>query len=302
MKPHANIVKNLKVVNPVNGALEFQLFPFSDITKFNHKRTLNYYTLLLITKGSGKGVVDFSEFSFQGKSLLLVHPFQRFMLKNAVELEGFAVQFNYSLLSVPEEHFVASLSSATFNDWFTLLQLSRVEASVFLNHISSMYEEEALSGGLVPANLMVLLSSVLDKVVQVKFQGDITLKRLKTNRAQSKPALAIIDLIETNYRTVHEPELYVSLAKSSVDRIALDCKFYFNKTLAQLLTERLILEANKLLYLTTDSVEQIAVALGFKNEIVFHDFYFEYDAISPELFRAAVKVSNAFTRSVGTVK
>ncbi|WP_291131687.1 hypothetical protein [Flavobacterium sp. UBA7682] len=280
------------IVDKQSGQLKFKLFPIKNVASFDHKRHVNYYTILVIAKGKGTGAVDFSEFIFLGKTLLFFYPFQQFVLRNCDDIEGYAIQFHHSLLAVPEKDFISSFGSLDFGDWYTHLNLSRVELSVFYNIIDKMYDDLQQCDEVVSNTLMSLLSGFLDKAFQVKFYKNMNSDQTTNLPSQLLFGVYIRELIEANFTTAYRPELYAQLCKTTVKKIESDCLLYFDKTLIQLLAERLILEANRLLYLTNDSMGQIADILGFKNERVFAEFFFESSQISPELFRSLVRGSS----------
>jgi AraC family transcriptional regulator, transcriptional activator of pobA len=45
--------KVFTLVNPLNGKLAFKIFSFRDNSSFDHLQRLNYYSVILITKGQG---------------------------------------------------------------------------------------------------------------------------------------------------------------------------------------------------------------------------------------------------------
>ena len=59
----------LTLINPQNGNLAFKIFSFENNVIFDHIQRLNYYSIIWITKGSGKVKADFSEYDFKEYSL-----------------------------------------------------------------------------------------------------------------------------------------------------------------------------------------------------------------------------------------
>jgi AraC family transcriptional activator of pobA len=91
---------------------------------------------------------------------------------------------------------------------------------------------------------------------------------------------------------LHTSSDYAGLmhASTKLNRVS---KTYFNKTLSSLITERIIIEAKRELYLTSKPVKLIAYELGFKDEFYFSRFFKNKVAVSPQLFRDTVGFDRA---------
>jgi AraC family transcriptional regulator, transcriptional activator of pobA len=67
-------------------------------------------------------------------------------------------------------------------------------------------------------------------------------------------------------------------------------KTYFNKTLTELISERIVIEAKRELYLTNKSVKEIAYELGYEDEHYFSRFFKTNADVSPQIYRETVGV------------
>ncbi len=65
-------------------------------------------------------------------------------------------------------------------------------------------------------------------------------------------------------------------------------KTHFNKTLTDLISERIIIEAKRELYLTHKSIKEIAFDLGYNDEHYFSRFFKVNADVSPQMFRETV--------------
>ena len=70
-------------------------------------------------------------------------------------------------------------------------------------------------------------------------------------------------------------------------------KTHFNKTLTDLISERIIIEAKRELYLTTKAVKEIAYELGYIDEYYFSRFFKNNADISPQAYRDTVGFGRA---------
>nr|GFC51355.1 hypothetical protein [Tanacetum cinerariifolium] len=101
------------------------------------------------------------------------------------------------------------------------------------------------------------------------------------------------DAINTHYRHLHTAGEYADLLRVPARSLTRLVKSHYQKTLSQLITERIIMEAKRELYLTSQSVKAIAFALGFGDEYYFSRFFKKNTAVSPQFFRESVGFAKA---------
>lgn len=71
----------------------------------------------------------------------------------------------------------------------------------------------------------------------------------------------------------------------------LSVKKQFSKSPSQLINERVILEAKKLLHLTYKSIKEIAQELNFEDEFYFSRYFKKNVGVSPSSYRKNVGIS-----------
>lgn len=92
------------------------------------------------------------------------------------------------------------------------------------------------------------------------------------------------DAIEKHYKTKHSANEYALLLNISSKALAKTIKVHFKKTLTNLISERIIIEAKRELYLTSKTVKEIAYELGYEDEYYFSRFFKNNANVSPQLF------------------
>lgn len=98
----------------------------------------------------------------------------------------------------------------------------------------------------------------------------------------------LMDSIEQNYKAMHTAGDYANLLNVSAKTLARVSKTYFNRTLTDLISERIIIEAKRELYLTSKSVKEIAYDLGFNDEYYFSRFFKNNADVAPQIYRDTV--------------
>jgi AraC-like DNA-binding protein len=127
----------------------------------------------------------------------------------------------------------------------------------------------------------------------------ITTSRLKTEQ-QPESLELVSDLeepfvlqhlkvaIEKDFKKKHTASDYAEALNISAKALAKITKSYFNKTLTELISERIIIEAKRELYLTRKTVKEIAYELGYEDEHYFSRFFKNNTDISPQAYRETV--------------
>ncbi|MEX0662390.1 MAG: helix-turn-helix domain-containing protein [Balneolaceae bacterium] len=79
----------------------------------------------------------------------------------------------------------------------------------------------------------------------------------------------------------------------SAKALATITKKHFNKTLTELISERIIIEAKRELYLTNKPIKEIAFELGYEDEYYFSRFFKKNADVSPQFYRETVGFGKA---------
>jgi YesN/AraC family two-component response regulator len=96
------------------------------------------------------------------------------------------------------------------------------------------------------------------------------------------------DAIEEHFKNKHSASDYADMLNISPKALAKLAKTHFNKTITDLIAERIIVEAKRELYLTNKPVKEIAYELGYDDEYYFSRFFKTNADVSPQLYRDTV--------------
>jgi AraC-like DNA-binding protein len=129
----------------------------------------------------------------------------------------------------------------------------------------------------------------------------ISASRIKSEFTDNKPLAKLEpkklqqlkDLIEHQFKTVHSTTEYSSQLNISQKALSKLVKVHYNKTFKELLTERIIIEAKRELYLTNKTVKEIAHEMGYEDEYYFNRLFKKNTDISPQLYRSNVGFGKA---------
>lgn len=282
------------LINPKTGNLAFKLFALEDNSHFDDIQRLNYYSMIWIKKGKGKLKVDFSEYDFSENQFLAFAPYQPFMLKPSDLIEAVVIHFHPDFFCIHKHHAEVACNGVLFNNIYEP-PFVKIDSSAenTINMILEQIKIEMQNTALAQYELLI---SYLKIIL-------ITVSRLKKEQ-QLEPILAVENetpfilqnlknFIETHYKTKHSPSDYANLLNISPKALAKITKDHFNKTLTNLISERIIIEAKRELYLTNKAVKEIAFDLGYDDEHYFSRFFKNNADISPQLYRDTVGFARA---------
>lgn len=287
--PHA-----LTLVHPQTGHLAFKVYEFQDNCPFDHIQRLNYFSLIWVQEGRGRAKADFSEYDFEAGCLFAFSPYQPFMLLADGPLRGTVVHFHPDFFCILKHQEEVACNGVLFNNLYQspFVRLD-AQAAGTLGMAIQQIRIEMQDIGLAQHELLV---SYLKIIL-------ITASRLK---AAEEPALLPAELpnepfilqtlkqaIEQHFREKHAPSDYADLLSITPKALARLTKAHFNKTLSDLIAERIIMEAKRELYLTNKPVKEIAYSLGYEDEHYFSRFFKNNADVSPQLYRETVGFGRA---------
>lgn len=277
------------MINEQNGNLAFKIFSFEDAHAFDHVQRQNYFSLIWITEGCGKLKADFADYSFEAGALLSFSPYQPFMIYDSADVKGHAIHFHSDFFCILKHHKEVSCNGLLFNNVYDPpITLINESTAAQLTTLIKQIKAEMQNPALAQYELLVsYLKILLINVTRLKSEQLPAHKELK---ADGEPFVLqkLKDAIEEHYKTKHSASDYADMLHVSPKALGKIAKSYFNKTLTDLIAERIIIEAKRELYLTKKPVKEIAAELGYQDEYYFSRFFKNNANISPQVYRDTV--------------
>jgi AraC family transcriptional regulator, transcriptional activator of pobA len=278
------------LVNPENGNLAFKIFSFEDNCSFDHIQRNNYYSLVWVTSGKGNVKSDFSEYDFVENTLFAFAPYQPFMFVSVEKVNGICIQFHPDFYCIHMHQKEVACNGVLFNNIyeppFTLIDAT---ASETFNMLIAQMKTEMQQAALAQYELLVsYLKILLITASRLKTVQLSTPNTADTNLKEPFILQNLKDAIEKDFKTKHSASDYASALNISAKALAKITKIYFNKTLTALISERIIIEPKRELYLTNKAIKEIAYELGYDDEYYFSRFFKTNADVSPQMYRDTV--------------
>jgi AraC family transcriptional activator of pobA len=283
------------LINPQTKALAFKIFAFEDDSYFNHQEKYNYYSMILVTKGRGRLKADFSEYEFKENSLMTFSIYQPYMIKAEGAFNGLLINFHPDFFCIHKHHNEVACNGVLFNNIYESPQVQLKETEMeLLTTLVNQLKAEMQNTAVAQYELMIAyLKIFLINASRIKIDTQL----LNASSMEKEPFIlkTLKDAIEEHFKSKHSPSDYADLLNISAKALNRISKTHFNKTLSNLIAERIIIEAKRELYLTEKPVKMIAYELGFNDEFYFSRFFKSNAEVSPQIYRATVGFARANT-------
>lgn len=290
------------MVNPQNGNLAFSIYPFEDSALFSSLQRYNYFSLILWNGAAADLTADFTQYPISGHILLAFSPFQPFQLQTSEAVRGWVIDFHPEFFCIFRHHAEISANGFLFNNSYQppYIQLTQEQMNQF-EGLAQQMAAEVQKVDLAQQELLIsYLKIILIQAVRLKRAQFPAQEEPITLPDHPEPFVIqkLKDAIEQHYRRKHAPSDYADLLNISPKALAKITRYHFHKTLTDLISDRIVIEAKRELYLTPKTIKEVAHELGFEDEFYFSRFFKRHATVSPQVYRETVGFNRAAGLSV----
>ena len=229
-----------------------------------------FYEIIWFQKGSGTHYVDFNQYAIAPGTIFFISPGQIHSFDTKHDQEGYVLKICAELF----DDFV-SLSCVTVQD---------KDSAALEMLIGAMQEELKKEDSLGHREALHALVKLFVIMVRRSY-AEINPSAPNPHKVSYKAFLNFRKLIEENYCRLHTVKDYASLLNVSSKTLTLyvnECSKY---SPLELINNRIILEAKRLLRYSVLSVKEIAFRLGFEDPSYFAKFFKRLVKQSPADYR-----------------
>jgi len=243
----------------------------------------SFYHLLFFSEGGGKHTIDFNHFDVKPYQIYFMVPGQVHSWDFDGHVDGYVVNFSSSFFQsflLKSEY----LSSFSFFNGITLESVIDLQDSVqqpVLSLFEKLIAESQQHTVLKDDMLRVLLLQIF-----IMIQQSISSDKQRSTPFQANPILTNFQkLIEKNYLEIRLPSEYAELLNITPNHLNALCKEHLGTQAGEVIRDRVVLEAKRLLVNLGLSVSEIAYKLNFNDNSYFTKFFKKEAGMSPEVFR-----------------
>jgi AraC family transcriptional regulator, transcriptional activator of pobA len=242
----------------------------------------NFYMSVLFTDGEGSHEIEFNNYTIKPGSVFLLGPGQVHTWELPENIDGYIFfhtkdfyDLNFTSQSVENYPFFSSLNNTP------LITLNKS----FLREIEPMFSEivkEYRRNELMKFKKLCSMVSIL--YIELSREYLPQKMREQQNHSYLSKVRQLEELINKNFVDIKSPGEYARLMYVSEKHLNRMVKVSLNKTASDLITERIILEAKRMLVFSKKTVSEIMGELGYKDNAYFFRFFKKKTALTPTAF------------------
>lgn len=245
----------------------------------------DFYLILLVTEGSGKHTIDFKEYDVFPGTLFIVSPGQIHHWDLSNDINGYILFFT-------KEYFLNDFNS----DKLSRFPLFNSTSSLPVIHLNEQETKKIrLSYRLIECEYKNRRLNYQEMICTYLHGMFILISRVYFKNKEKGPIYnydlqqlnKYQELVDTYYKRHRPISCYAKRMNISERQLSYLCKKTINKTPLEILTDRIILEAKRLIINSNLSISSIASELNYKDDSYFIRLFKKYTQQTPEQFRAA---------------
>ena len=269
------------------------LIKTAQFNTFSELKTINepYYSVLILD-GKASFSIDANSYECDGKNIIFLTPYQVLQWQNTEFELLYLLQFHGDYYCIEYHKNMISCNGILFNNIYEkpFFNINKSYYDEIVNTIEKMDKE--IQNEIVSPFTDSIIKSYLQLILSISSKEKSKyLIDLKPNELPNKDLIYFQDLLEKHYKTERSIAFYAAEFSLSTDAFSKKVKKQFSKSPSQLINERVILEAKKLLHLTYKSIKEIAQELNFEDEFYFSRYFKKNVGVSPSSYRKNVGIS-----------
>lgn len=265
------------------------LVPEIDREKLNEKpHKHNFHEIIYINHGEGKHTIDDKIYDLKSQTFYLISKGQVHEFLEGSNLKGYLLRFQDNFLPPMIVNSKNPLNSTLLGNIISKSELSipKPEVKYYEYILEQLYYEFELNERNyakehIIQHLLLTLLIKLDRRIKSLSAEQVGL----TTDRDKKTYQSFLLLIEEYYKTHHEIKHYIQLLHIDKRKFSNICKRFSGKTPKQLLNERILLEAKRMLKFTFNSSKEISFELGFEDPAYFSRFFKKHVGLSPRPYK-----------------
>ena len=242
----------------------------------------NYYCLSVLYSGETSHFANLTEMHIAAPALLLLDMDQVHTHGSMKNCRIVHIAFAQKYLDARTPDVAAQVEHLFSN---SVLKITTDQLDHLDRYIRLLLWEFNQSHNKQTEALTALLEIVLLKCCALQALGSADRGRHKSTHREFRA------LLRKHYRSEHQVSFYANELHVTADTLNACLKASCSKTAKQLIEEKLLAEAKRLLYWTNATVREIAWALGFESDAYFNRFFKKGTGKTPKEYQIAIRRS-----------
>jgi len=250
----------------------------------NKPHSHNFYLCVIFTKGTGTHEIDFDTYPIEPGKVFFLKPGQTHFWKFESQPEGyifFHSQEFYELKFL--DHSLNSFPFYYSNQNPPLLQLSKEKLRYLTTVFQELFTEYREENLLREAKIISLIHYIYIELTRA-YTADTIIEKLGSN-SYANILERLEKLINAHFYTEKLPKFYAEKLSITTKHLNRVVQKAISKTTTTLISERIMLEAKRLIVHSNDNLANVADTLGFSDYAYFSKFFKSNTGMTPMEFR-----------------
>jgi len=244
----------------------------------------NFYLLLYITHGHGDHTIDFKTYPLSAGSFFLMTPGQVHFWNLKPDVNGYIIFFTQGFYRM--QRMENSLVEFPFFHSLEAPPLIQLKPDHIIDvMVKEMYEEFRNSTATIDLRM---LRSYLDLLLLKLARAYPVQQPDKSSITTTSKLRKLEQLIDKHFLKLKLPKEYADLMNLSPSYLNSICKQSLGKTLSDLITERVVLEAKRYFAHADMTVNQVSDKLNFSTPSYFIRFFKKHTGLTAEQFKESL--------------
>lgn len=244
----------------------------------------NFYLCVLFTQGSGRHEIDFESYAIAPGEVFFLKPGQTHHWELSNDVEGYIFFHSHNFYELE----FTSQSILDYPFYYSRqnkpsLTIPEEQTSFIKNTFISLMNEYTTNQAFKKQKILSLLQSLYIDLSRLYAREQTATNSPEVTNNQYLHRLEL--LIENNFHQMKSPSAYAERLNITTRHLNRLTQNSFGKSTSELITERVILEAKRLLIYKEIALTDISFQLGFEEYTYFSRIFKKHTGTTPRDFR-----------------
>ena len=257
----------------------------NDETLLEHISQLTDFIKVLFLKAGGKVIIDFKHHKASTDTLFFINKSQVYKLTDIEKSDGILLYYNRDFYCVEIHDNEVSCDGILYNNVYEIptIPLSKTESGIMQDIFNAIKYEIDHEDVANEEMIRILLKQIIIKATRIwksehKIDETVKTQELEFLRKFSQ-------LVELHFKNLHTVADYAKLLFVTPKNLNKKVTQFGDQSPNEIIKDRIILEAKRLLAHTLLTIKEIGYTLGYEDDAYFIRLFTKQTGISPQQFR-----------------
>lgn len=246
---------------------------------------LTDFIKVLFLKAGGKVIIDFKHHKAGTDTLFFINKSQVYKLTDIDKSDGVLLYYNRDFYCVEIHDTEVSCDGILYNNVYEIpiIPLSKTESGIIQNILEDIKFETDNEDVANEEMIRILLKQIIIKATRIWKSEHKIYETVKNQELEFLRKFS--QLVELHFKNLHTVADYANLLFVTPKNLNKKVTQFGNQSPNEIIKDRIILEAKRLLAHTVLTIKEIGYSLGYEDDAYFIRLFTKQTGISPQQFR-----------------